>query len=275
MRLASPVAGAVAALLILAAGVAIFQRDTAQALGSGPGIALGAVSGADIPVNATTVATDPYDGFNIHIHMFISAGVSLTNVTADNTGTIVPGTLFCPAPAAPAGLPDDRVYGCTVTTSESTIASGLLTTLTIVATGNGCVAVNLEEDVTEDPILDTYTINAADSTAQSNSVDTATVREVLIGTGTAGDCSPPTPTPTNTPIPPTATPTPTNTPVPPTPTPTPTNTPVPPTATPTPTNTPVPPTATPTPTNTPVPPTATPTPTNTPVPPTADRKSVV
>jgi len=78
----------------------------------------------------------------------------------------------------------------------------------------------------------------------------------------------PTPTPTNTPVPPTNTPTPTNTPVPPTDTPTPTNTPVPPTDTPTPTNTPVPPTDTPTPTNTPVPPTNTPTPTNTPVPPT-------
>jgi hypothetical protein len=78
----------------------------------------------------------------------------------------------------------------------------------------------------------------------------------------------PTPTPTNTPVPPTNTPTPTNTPVPPTDTPTPTNTPVPPTNTPTPTNTPVPPTNTPTPTNTPVPPTNTPTPTNTPVPPT-------
>ena len=103
------------------------------------------------------------------------------------------------------------------------------------------------------------------------------------------------PTPTNTPIPPTATntplPTATNTPVPPTatntPLPTATNTPVPPTATntplPTATNTPVPPTATntplPTATNTPVPPTATatatasptplPTATNTPVPPTA------
>ena len=79
----------------------------------------------------------------------------------------------------------------------------------------------------------------------------------------------PTPTPTNTPVPPTATNTPTNTPVPPTATNTPTNTPVPPTATSTPTNTPVPPTATNTPTNTPVPPTATNTPTNTPVPPTA------
>ncbi|MBI2906412.1 MAG: hypothetical protein HYX92_02015 [Chloroflexi bacterium] len=77
-----------------------------------------------------------------------------------------------------------------------------------------------------------------------------------------------TPTPTNTPVPPTVTPT--NTPVPPTATPT--NTPVPPTATPT--DTPVAPTATPTdtpvapaatPTDTPVAPTATPTP----VPPTA------
>jgi uncharacterized protein YjiK len=90
----------------------------------------------------------------------------------------------------------------------------------------------------------------------------------------------PTPTATNTPVPPTATntplPTATNTPVPPTAT----NTPVPPTATntplPTTTNTPVPPTATNTPlstvTNTPIPSTATntplPTTTNTPVPPT-------
>ena len=70
----------------------------------------------------------------------------------------------------------------------------------------------------------------------------------------------PTPTPTNTPVPPTNTPTPTNTPVPPTDTPTPTNTPVPPTNTPVvPTNTPVVPTNTPVvPTNTPVVPTNTP-----------------
>ena len=80
------------------------------------------------------------------------------------------------------------------------------------------------------------------------------------------------PTPTSTPVPPTATPTRTPTPVPPTATPTPippTATPVPPTATPTWTPTPVPPTATPTPappTATPVPPTATPTRTPTPVP---------
>ena len=85
-----------------------------------------------------------------------------------------------------------------------------------------------------------------------------------------------TPTPTNTPMPPTDTPTttPTNTPVAPTDTPTttPTNTPVAPTDTPTttPTNTPVAPTDTPTttPTNTPIAPTdtPTPTPTNTPLP---------
>ncbi len=82
------------------------------------------------------------------------------------------------------------------------------------------------------------------------------------------------PTPTPTPVPPTATPVPpTATPVPPTATPVPpTATPVPPTATPVPpTATPVPPTATPVPpTATPVPPTATPVPpTATPVPPTA------
>ena len=77
----------------------------------------------------------------------------------------------------------------------------------------------------------------------------------------------PTPTSTNTPVPPSPTPTSTNTPVPPSPTPTSTNTPVPPSPTPTSTNTPVPPSPTPTNTNTPVPPSPTPTNTNTPVPP--------
>ncbi len=80
----------------------------------------------------------------------------------------------------------------------------------------------------------------------------------------------PTPTPTNTPVPPTLTPTPTRTPtpIPPTATPSSTPTPIPPTPTrtptPTPTRTPtpIPPTATPT--STPVPPTATPTLTPTP-----------
>jgi parallel beta-helix repeat protein len=90
---------------------------------------------------------------------------------------------------------------------------------------------------------------------------------------------PPTATPTATPLPPTATPTatPTDMPLPPTSTPTatPTNTPLPPTVTPTatPTKTLLPPTttSTATPTNTPLPPTVTPTatPTKTPLPPTA------
>jgi len=92
--------------------------------------------------------------------------------------------------------------------------------------------------------------------------------EMLLLVIPPGNGSNPTPTHTNTPVPPTATLTRTNTPVPPTATKT--NTPVPPTATftltATRTNTPVPPTATFTTTNTPVPPTATHT--NTPVPPT-------
>jgi hypothetical protein len=107
-----------------------------------------------------------------------------------------------------------------------------------------------------------------------------TLRRVRIQFPYTGEPTP-TPTATNTPVPPTATPTATSTPLPPTATatntatPTATNTPVPPTATPTntatptATNTPLLPTATPTntttptATNTPVPPTNTPTPTPT------------
>src|SRR3989344_3695703 len=84
-----------------------------------------------------------------------------------------------------------------------------------------------------------------------------------------GDVPTPTPTATNTPVPPTATFTETPTPIPPTATFTETPTPVPPTATFTETPTLVPPTDTPTATVTPVPPTATFTETPTPIPPTA------
>ena len=135
----------------------------------------------------------------------------------------------------------------------------------------------------------TITVDAASQERESNESNNTTQFKLVLPPQEPIPVCTPSPTPTHTPVPPTATPPPTSTPVPtpvpptstPTPVPTNTPTPVPPTNTPTPvpptnTPTPVPPTSTPTPlpTHTPttVPidtPTLIPTRTSTPVPPTA------
>jgi hypothetical protein len=91
----------------------------------------------------------------------------------------------------------------------------LLDTITVNATGDGCVQLTLEE-VPGDAGLNTYTINADDSSQQSNAVS-STVANIFIGTGDIDDCGTAEPTATATPTetpPPlaTSTPSPTNTP---------------------------------------------------------------
>src|SRR5581483_3303658 len=57
---------------------------TVNASGTGPTIALGAVTGTSIAVQATTEAADPYRGFNLHLHAEVPASVTLTSITAND-----------------------------------------------------------------------------------------------------------------------------------------------------------------------------------------------
>jgi hypothetical protein len=172
------------------------------ATGTGGTIALGSPTGLSIPVD-TTVATDPYSGFNIHVTTSLFGAVSLTNITADATGSTIDagaGSLFCTSSAFSGG---GRVVGCVALSSgQWTTAAGLLDTLTLVATGDGCIAVQLATTGQSDANLDTFTINADDNSAQANVVDTTAV-PVPVGTGTVEDCAgqAATATPTDTPTP--------------------------------------------------------------------------
>lgn len=221
-------AAAAVTLLVLTAG----DTERASAAGVGPNIALGTVSGTTVPVEATTLGVDPYVGFNLHISTAVGGTAVITTITSNANGSILKdaadpdpdATILC---AGNNPAPGERVYGCTSTSTTGYVptTTGVLANFVINATGNGCVAVELIEVPDSDPqqsTLDTYTVNQADSTAQSNVVS-GVQANVLIGTGTVQDCpglvgATPTFTPTNT-----NTPGPTNTP---------TNTPIAPTATP-------------------------------------------
>ncbi len=202
MKSPNPIAVRIAAaigvtVVLLSGGGA----PTARASGVGPNIALGTVSGTTVPVYATN-ATDPYKGFNIHIHAELGAGVTLSGIVPSSAFTVVPttrsGSPICAA-GIPPGLPTDKVYACTALSdpttpgADGTTASGELASFTINATGNGCVTVSL---VTSAAIVpDTFTINEADSTRQSNRVDTSTVAQIAVGNGSPQDCPPAPPAP--------------------------------------------------------------------------------
>jgi hypothetical protein len=196
------------ALTISALLVAVRDVASVRATGIGPDIALGAPVGLNIPVVASTVATNPYGGFSLHIATNASAGVTLTSLTFDASGSVLGPTdsLFCTT-ASPT--PVERLGACISLVGAQVTSAGLLETLTVGATGNGCVYVALVQ-VPGNAASDTYTVNVSDDTAQSNNVSLIPVH-LLIGTGTEGDCPatpPPPPTATNTP---TATDTPTAT----------------------------------------------------------------
>ena len=195
---------------------------TASATGTGGTISLGTVSGADVPVN-TTATTDAYSGFNMHVTTNISPGAALTSIVgSDVGGTIqVQGNTFCSSSTPAAG---QRVFGCVALEFQNSSSAGLLATLTVTGSGNGCIQVTLVTGFV-DQNLNTYTVNDADNSAQAVTVSSA-VANVLVGSGILSDCgsaataTPPstdTPTATNTPsatatIAPTFTPTATQTP---------------------------------------------------------------
>ncbi len=198
-------AAAAAVGLAVAIGYIAVPRDT-SASGTGGTISLGPPVGSSVPVN-TTAATDAYSGFNVQIVTSTSPGVWVIGVT----GTFAGGTID-------TGTPSDvscwsyppTIYGCSRATGPGVSMAGLLATFTFSAVGDGCVKAQLVHEP-NNSLLDTYTINAADHMAQSNTVSTTTV-DIVFGVGTATDClNVPTLTPTWTP---TLSPTPTITPTP-------------------------------------------------------------
>ena len=187
-----------------------------SATGTGPAISPGTVSGTNVPINAG-VSTDPWNGFNLHVHANVSGGLTLTSITGSSSGSVLAGSVFCSS----TGLLPDDVFGCVGLAGQSITTAGLLGTFAIAASGNGCAEVTLVI-APGDATMDTYTIDVGGGDAQANTVDTVTKAKVLFGTGTLADCpsaSLPTNTPTNTLTPtntstPTDTATPTSTPIP-------------------------------------------------------------
>lgn len=205
-----------AASLIAVATMLLVRGDSprVEAAGVGPTITVGTpslVSGdVVIPINATGAVADAYAGFNIHLQ-WDDAIFSFDS--ASNAGTVIPSP-FCPSPV-PQGT-TGVVYACT-SIAGPTSATGLLATITLNVIGTGCSELHL---FTFGPPDDggsnfgTYTVNAADTTPQSNAlVDGAAnhLGQVCVG-GTLPTVTPtPQATATNTPGP-TNTPTATNTP---------------------------------------------------------------
>ena len=107
------VAVAFAAISIAAIGLALHDAGPARATGTGPNIELGTPVGLTVPVLATTAAVDAYSGFNIHVTLAASAGVTLAGADVDLTGSVLgtPAEIFC-STTSPAGSPSDRLFGC-------------------------------------------------------------------------------------------------------------------------------------------------------------------
>ncbi len=180
--------------------------------GVGPDIALGAVRGLSLPVDAVTEAMDSFSGFSIDLGVNPGTGVVMDAAFAPVVGSTVGtpldagGFLFCDSRAPTLG---EYVFSCFGLSGQEARSAIPLAWIQINASGTGCVDVTL--------LPGTYTVDFVKRGAQQNNVDTTTVRHVLIGAGTLADCPgplPPTATPTYTPTvtnTPTSTATPTST----------------------------------------------------------------
>jgi hypothetical protein len=173
---------ACATALIILIGLAGDARDV-SANGVGGTISLGTVSGNTVEVN-TTRAVNAWSRFGIHVRTSVSRGVELTDIVG--AGNVALGPWVC-LPTVPAE--GEYVFGCAGLESQSITAPSMLALLTFRAAGNGCIGVSLVA-APGDTALDTYTVDAATTTAQAVIVSTATAR-ILIGAGTAADCSAP------------------------------------------------------------------------------------
>jgi hypothetical protein len=184
--------------LLPLAGIA--SPSDVAAAGAGPAIGFGPEGGNAVAVVATTASPRPYKGFNIHIRFDVGDGLDDLAITANaDDGTLGSTGLGPPlcVVQAPASAPDDRIFSCTTLGLGGSVSPGLLALFTLSAAGSGCVEASLVAG-SGDLQLDTYTIDAIDSTRQENVVDTGTLQRVLIGAAGPFDCpsSPPPPEPT-------------------------------------------------------------------------------
>lgn len=168
--------GIIAALVLLSL---LGATRGVSAEGRGGTISLGAVSGNTVEVK-TTAAADGWSAFNIHIAARPSPGVVLTGISAVK-GAALPGEWVCPSAVPAAG---EYLFACSA--PQSVTAAGSLASITVAATGNGCIGVSLVS-VPGDPLLDTFTVDSATYAAQTVTVSTTTAK-ILVGSGTAADC---------------------------------------------------------------------------------------
>lgn len=194
--------GAVLCALVVGAIAVSGGGNSAEATGTGPGMSVGSASlvsgNVEVPISATGSVVDPYFGFNIHLTW--DPGV-FTFSSANNTGTVI-NAPFCPPPAVDAGG-GGVIFGCT-STGGSTSTTGLLGTIVLTPI-SGCSALHLftfGPPDNGDSTTGTYTINAADFTAQSNTYTDGSAD------ATGAQCSPsatstpaPAATATDTPVP--------------------------------------------------------------------------
>ena len=137
-----------------------------------PYIQLGEVNGNQVRVEASTAASDPFTGFNLHVLANASDGVWYTE---DFGWTAKDSVLDPPGPKGMSCFADSTTFFCR---GVAATGPGLLATFVIHAAGDGCVDVVL---VNGPGARATHTSRLGIS--QGNYVDTSTVRHVLIGSG--------------------------------------------------------------------------------------------
>ncbi len=160
----------------------------ASAAGNGGAISIVAIEQPDpvtfVATINTSSATDPYDGFRIHVKVVVVPALNVDEIQNIVEGsTILDGSgtssVSCSNESA---VPDEGIFVCNALNGQNTTDAGRLTTIVVklLAPGNGCISL----------ALDTYTIDKASGSAQSNTVDVSARK---LGTGITG-CLDTTPT---------------------------------------------------------------------------------
>jgi hypothetical protein len=109
----------------------------------GSAIAVGAPSLAGgvvrVPVSTTGSDLTPYTGFSIHLRWDPSL---FSFASASSAGSVIPGSLFCPAARVDADGAG-AIYACTAIGGSPTTTAGLLATVSLTPVGTGCSALHL------------------------------------------------------------------------------------------------------------------------------------
>jgi hypothetical protein len=109
----------------------------------GASIAVGAPSLAGgvvrVPVSTTGSNLTPYTGFSIHLRWDPSL---FSFASASSAGSVIPGSLFCPAARVDADGAG-AIYACTAIGGSPTTTAGLLATVSLTPVGTGCSALHL------------------------------------------------------------------------------------------------------------------------------------